>query len=86
MKYFLLLSMLLPGCMTHTGNTTLFLKEDNSRLYDLKAIDCIESGLQVVQDETGYKLITYYKNCDVRRERHLDEIEVKQWIVKKSKK
>lgn len=81
MKY-LVLCLLLTGCASKGINTTMFLKEDGSRLYNLKGDDCLESGYQVIKAPDGqqYRLTYYYSNCDVHRDRLLKEFEIKQWV------
>ena len=89
MKLFAALSLLivLTGCSTKGINTTLFLREEASRLKDLKGNECLESGYQVIKDrerpsEDKYILIVYYQNCDIHRERLLNAFEPAQWGIK----
>lgn len=82
MKY-LLICLFIVGCGAEKVNYTVFIKEDSSRLYNLEGVDCIESGYQL--DKNGNRLITTYLNCDVHKERHLNEFELKQWIPEKVK-
>lgn len=92
MKYLmtLILGIILTGCATKGVNTTMFLKEDYSRLYNLKGEECSESGYQVDKDrdekvEEHHNLTTYYSNCDVHRVRRLQEFEPKQWGIEPKK-
>lgn len=75
--------LLLTGCASKGINTTMFLKEDTSRLYNLQGNDCIESGYQVIKAPSGekYRLTYYYSNCDIHRDRMLEEFELNQWSV-----
>lgn len=83
----LLLSFYLTGCASKSTNSTLFLKEDSSQLYNLQGSPCIESGLQVVfpSDNNTYELITLYINCDIHKNRIMESFEPKQWIIEKKK-
>lgn len=87
MKYWILMTILLCGCSTKGIVATIFLKEDRKRLYNIKTgEDCSESGYEVVQNEDkSYTLITYYSNCEVHTDRHLEEFEIKNWPGKQIK-
>jgi hypothetical protein len=76
LKY-LVLCLLLAGCGGARVNYTVFLKEEESRLYNLKGDDCTVSGFQL--DKDGTKLTTYYGNCEIHSERKLKEFEPEQW-------
>lgn len=73
----------LSGCAYKGINATLFLKEDDSRLYNLQGTDCLVSGQQIIKAPDGqrYRLTTYFSNCDVHTDRYLKEFELKQWGV-----
>jgi len=58
--------------------TTIFLKEDNSQLNNLMGEECSESGY--VLDKEEHRLITSYSNCLIHKERHLGDVELKQWM------
>lgn len=82
MRYFtLVLAILIMGCSTKGIVATIFLKEDKKRLYNIKTgEDCSESGYEVLQNaDKSYTLITYYSNCEIHTERHLEEFEIKNW-------
>lgn len=86
-KVRLILSVILvflSGCSIKGVNTTMFLKEDGSRIYNLKGEDCLESGYQAVKAPNGdtYRLITFYSNCDVHKERDMKDFEPQQWLIK----
>lgn len=76
--------LFLTGCASKGINATLFLKEDDNRWYNLQGKDCLESGYQVMKNLDGddYRIVTYFSNCEVHRERTLKEFELKQWGVK----
>ena len=79
----LLLSTL--GCGATKGvNATLFLKETDTRFYDLKGNSCLVSGYDIKPNlgTDTFRLVTYFANCDVREERTLKEFELKIWGVK----
>jgi len=81
MKYLAVLFIMLSGCVAKGVNTTIFLKEDSSRLYNLNGDDCLESGYQVIKTPNGkqYRLTYYYSNCDIHKDRILKEFEIKHW-------
>lgn len=81
MKYLLFFTLVLSGCATLRPNSTIFLKEDGSKLINLKGEDCSESGYQL--DKEGKRLITHYSNCEVEKSRELQEFEIKQWKPEK---
>lgn len=83
MKY-LIFCFLLTGCSVKGINSTLFLKEDGSRLYNLDGQDCLESGYKISKMPDGhyYRIVTYYKNCDIHKERQMEEFEPRQWGIK----
>lgn len=76
MKY-LIIALLLSGCGATRVNYTIFVKEKDSSLANLKGDSCIESGYQLDQD--GKRLITFYSNCDIHYYRVLEEFEIKNW-------
>lgn len=82
------LCLLLTGCASKGINATLFLKEDDSRIYNLKGDDCLISGYQVIKAPDGqrYRLTTYFSNCDVHTDRLLKEFELKDWGIQPKKK
>lgn len=90
MKIYLLLALLVSltvfaaSCSPMRANYTVFLKDKEEYLYNLKGETCLESGYQL--DDTSQRLITTYKNCDVRLNRKLEEFEPKQWLPNKEKK
>lgn len=88
MRILICCMFLLSGCASKGVNTTLFLKEDGKRFYNLKNEDCLESGYQVDKGPDGqYRLITYFSNCDIHTERKMKEFEPKLWgITPKLKK
>lgn len=73
--------LLISGCTVKSPNLTVFLKEKNTRIYSLSGRECITSGYYITPILEGqYRLVTVFENCDVRHERILDEMEIKQWI------
>jgi hypothetical protein len=75
--------MFLLGCSSHR-NITLFLKENKEELTDTYGKKCTQSGFKIVQKtENSYQLITYFSNCDVKIKKHLDQLEMKHWLVPK---
>lgn len=85
MKWWLLL--VLTGCSLKASNTTIFLKERNTRIYNLSGEECLVSGYYLTNLwGTQYRLVTVFENCDVRHERILDEVELKQWKKTTSQK
>lgn len=89
MKWTLLAIFLFTSaCSTKGINTTLFLKEDDSRFYNIKDEDCLESGYQI-KKHTKFKdkwvIITSYENCAIHKERVLKDFEPKQWLIKEPK-
>jgi hypothetical protein len=80
----LALVFLLNACGATKVNYTLYLRETNYSLYDLKGNECLISGYQL--DSNGTRLITFYKNCDIHAQRALEQFELKQWLEPKDKK
>lgn len=80
----LFMGIFMAGCSAHRVDTTLFLKEDSSLLYNLKGDTCLESGIQILKAPNGelYRMITIYENCDVHKARIMEEFEPKQWLIK----
>lgn len=73
--------LLLAGCAPKASQLTIFLKEKTTRIYRLDGKDCLASGYLIVPAHGGgHRLVTVFENCDVRHERLLDEVEIKQWI------
>lgn len=87
MRLLLAFSLLLTGCSTKGINATLFLKEKDQYLTNLKGDMCIESGQQVLNPIDGeiYRMIHIYSNCDVRLHRRMEDFEPKQWGLPKPK-
>lgn len=85
---FLFLTFSAAGCGATKGvNATLFLKETDSRFYNLKGVSCMVSGYDVKPNRgtETFRLVTYFSNCDVREERTLKEFELPHWGVNKPK-
>lgn len=83
MRYLLVFGLLLTGCANKNVNATLFLREKDQTLNNLKGDACLESGQQIIKATDGetYRMIHFYSNCDVHLNRKLEEFELKQWIV-----
>lgn len=81
----ILLLILLSGCTLKGLNTTLFLKEDDKRLYSVYGGECMESGYVVKKElnaENIYSLTSSYSNCSIESIRTLKEYEIKDWGIK----
>lgn len=80
----LFLSLILlsfSACSAKGINATLFLKEKDQRLVNLKGDACLESGQQIIKAPDGeyYRMIHFYSNCDVHLNRKMEDFEPKQW-------
>lgn len=79
------LALFVMGCATLQPDYTIFLREDQYKIKNLKDELCIESGYQLRKQKDGsYRLTVYYLNCDVHAYRLLREEEHKQWILPKN--
>lgn len=83
----LILLLNLSACALNK-NATLFLRERDLFITDLKGNNCIESGHVVIKVPSGeyYRMITSYTNCEVRKDRKMEEFELEQWGVKPNPK
>jgi hypothetical protein len=81
----LFIMLLLTGCAEKGVVATIFLKEIDSNIYNLKGELCLESGFQINKEKEPdiYDLITYFNNCDIHLERRLKDFELKQWVPQK---
>lgn len=87
--YITLSSFWLAGCGANR-NATLFIKEQDQYITNLKGDTCTESGHNIVKAPNGeyYRMITSYGNCDVQTNRKMQEFEPKQWglpVLKKGR-
>lgn len=81
MKQFIPLIFLisLTGCALKPSHT-IFLKERNYTIVNLKGEDCLQSGIQILSTKAPkYQMRYSYKNCEVTVIRDLQEYELKQW-------
>lgn len=78
------LAVFAASCSPMRANYTVFLKDKEESLYNLKGETCQESGYQL--DDSNRRLITTYKNCDVHLNRKLEEFEPKLWLPNKERK
>jgi len=78
----------LSACTSKTVNATLFLKEKDQYLVNLKGNVCIESGqiINKAPDGETYRMVHVFRNCDVRLNRQMEEFELKQWAIPKQDK
>lgn len=81
MKQLLIFSLLfLLGCGA-TKLYTVWYKEDTSDYYQ-NGKKCIQSGITI--DENKKILIEYYKNCDSRKIRVLEDRDYPMWGIKRN--
>lgn len=87
MKLLIALTFILSGCASKGIDATLFLKEKDQELVNLKGDVCLESGQQIIKAPDGeyYRMIHFYSNCDVRVKRRMEEFELKLWGIKPPK-
>ena len=77
-----LLCLSFIGCAVMEPDYTIFLKEEQWNIKNLKGDNCIESGYQIrKQKDESYRLTIYYENCDVHTYRLLREREKQHWGI-----
>lgn len=73
-KIILLFVLLMASsCGADRVGYTIFLKEHESRLENLKGDECLESGYQIYKE--GKELIIFYTNCEIHSYRTLDQFD-----------
>ena len=84
---YLMLLLNLSSCALNK-NATLFLREKDEDLSNLKNERCTESGHVIIKAPDGihYRMITSYGNCDVKKDRKMEEFELEQWGIKRNPK
>jgi hypothetical protein len=84
---FLTFNIILAGCAA-SKNTTLFLKEQDQDITNLRGDSCIVTGHVIVKsaNKEHYRMITSYSNCEVKVDRKMEEFEIKLWLIPSDKR